>query len=392
MNTGERRKRVAEEAAEWWVLLQGDATRAQREEYVEWLRESAVHVAEMLRMAQVHGALAQFERWTTVPTDGSEHRIDNVVPLGEAGRPSALERPKLSVRPLGFALGIATLLLLVVAALLQFPFHDQRIQTDRGERREVALADGSVVQIDPESSLRFDYGTDVRRVYLEHGRALFHVAKNPRRPFVVWADDTTVRAVGTSFAVEQGQGGVVVTVAEGKVAVLPARPGDIVQAQRGSDGSGASVEAPITVSPRAPLRPSGPAVAKNAAASAATEAATRDASQGRSGEIILTANEQITVAGSGTAERVREVDSQRVLAWAEGRLVFENDSVEYAVRQFNRYNRLRLTISDPSLARRTISGVFSASDPESFVAFIQSVAAVRVTRDDASGIAIDSAR
>jgi transmembrane sensor len=89
---------------------------------------------------------------------------------------------------------------------------------------------------------------------------------------------------------------------------------------------------------------------------------------------------------------VREVDSSRALAWAEGRLVFENESVARAVEQFNRYNRIQLTVNDADLAHRSISGVFNAADPESFVAFIQSVAAVRVTRDNAADVRIEAAK
>ena len=63
MHASDRRRRAAEDATEWWILLQGDVSRAQREQYVDWLRESPVHVAEMLRVAKVHDALAYFERW-----------------------------------------------------------------------------------------------------------------------------------------------------------------------------------------------------------------------------------------------------------------------------------------------------------------------------------------
>jgi transmembrane sensor len=95
------------------------------------------------------------------------------------------------------------------------------------------------------------------------------------------------------------------------------------------------------------------------------------------------------VSGSGSAQPVREIDSGRELAWADGRLIFENESVSDAVKQFNRYNRVQLYVKDSALAQRPISGVFSAADPESFVAFIQSVAAVRVTRSDAIEITIE---
>ena len=52
------------------------------------------------------------------------------------------------------------------------------------------------------------------------GQALFTVAKDPRRPFVVSADHTRVRAVGTQFDVQKRTSGTTVTVLEGRVAIL----------------------------------------------------------------------------------------------------------------------------------------------------------------------------
>ncbi len=61
MDANSRRARAAAEAAEWWVRIEsGELSRGEREQFVDWLRESAVHVAEMLRMAEVHGALERF--------------------------------------------------------------------------------------------------------------------------------------------------------------------------------------------------------------------------------------------------------------------------------------------------------------------------------------------
>jgi transmembrane sensor len=391
MDASDRRRRAAREAAEWWVVLQDDVSRSQREQFVDWLRESAVHVSEMLRVAQVHGALAQFERWAKIPTDGSSDASGTVVPIGTAEAETAheLSSPR---RPSHWRLvwGVAASLVLL-AGLFLFLSSDQVIQTERGDRREVALADGSVLQVDPETRLRVDYEAHIRRVFLERGRALFRVAKNAKRPFVVMADATSVRAVGTAFAVEQGQNVVVVTVQEGHVAVLPSRAGEAVGPDLRVDEPVAStkIDSPSFSAPSAsPERAS----SQGTAAIGVTKRKAQDSLLAGIGEIVLGADEQITVEGSGAAEPVREIDSHRALAWAEGRLVFENDTVEHAVREFNRYNRIRLTVGDAVLAQRTISGVFSAADPESFVAFIQSVATVRITRDDASDITIGTAR
>src|ERR1700733_15651623 len=374
MDASERRRRAVEEAAEWWVLLQGgEVSRKERENYVDWLRESSVHVAEMLRVAQVHGALEKFERWSQVSTDGSGDAPSTVVPLTTPTHTTGSPLPKYTPRQWRLAASVAAVLL-VIAGLtgLLLALRGQVIETQRGERRQVALADGSVVQVDPQTRLNVQYEARTRRVVLERGRALFHVAKNPERPFLVRVRNTPVRAVGTAFAVEEADHTVVVTVAEGRVAlfnepVTESQLPDTASPQK----TAASAVKRVDEAPRSDKPPS--------SGSAATE-------------IILTANQQVTVAGVGTAEPVREADSARVLSWAEGRLIFENESVERAVSEFNRYNRIQLNVNDAALAQRPISGVFSASDPESFVAFIQSVAAVRVTRNATDDIRIEAAK
>ncbi|HEY7638586.1 MAG TPA: FecR domain-containing protein [Steroidobacteraceae bacterium] len=331
MESTERRRRVNEEATQWWLQLQTQGMpRQQREAFVDWLRESPVHVAEMLRVASVHGALEQFEHWARIATEGSGNDEQVVVPLHHAGATAAAGKRWLRH---GWRIAAAVAGLAVATALLLPALRGQVIQTDRGERREVVLADGSVVQIDPQSRLRVRFEDRERRVFLDSGRALFRVSRNPVRPFLVEAAATTVRAVGTAFGVERRPQGIVVTVSEGKVAI---------------EGPGATP--------------------------------------------LLVANEQVTVSAAGSATPVRKVDSARALAWAEGRLNFENTPVREVVAQFNRYNSIRLHVEDEELARRPISGVFNAANPESFIAFIQATTAVHVERDSDGDIVIASDR
>jgi transmembrane sensor len=388
MDPSDRRRRASEEAAAWWVRLQtGEFARAEREEFVDWLRESAVHVAEMLRVAKVHGALEQFQGWAKIATDAPDDDGDgdneNVVSLpphpksasslvtlppagGEehrkgvslsdrrgGGRDEAF--PGTTRRRIWLGAIAASLAVAATLGVLFYPMlREQTIQTERGERRAVALADGSVVEVDPQSRLRVAFEKHTRRVFLEKGRALFRVAKNPERPFLVQADGTTVRAVGTAFGVERKLQGVVVTVAEGKVAVL---------------ASGSPLPEVNEVSKEGETTPNTP----------------RGARQTRSvlsREVLLTAGQQVTMRPSGATEPVRKVDSDRELAWAKGRLVFADETVATAVEKFNRYNRIQLHVGDEALARRPVSGVFDASDPESFIAFLQTVTSVHVIRSD----------
>jgi transmembrane sensor len=95
-----------------------------------------------------------------------------------------------------------------------------RYGTRLGEVRVVTLKDGSVITLNTSSSIRVDMGSARRLVALEAGEALFDVASDPARPFIVEAGDAAVRAVGTSFAVRRfGSAPVEVVVREGLVEV-----------------------------------------------------------------------------------------------------------------------------------------------------------------------------
>lgn len=402
MDASDRQTRVAEEAAEWWLVLQGEPTRSEREQYVDWLRESSLHVVEMLRVAQVHGALEQFKRWSGILGDDSGRDVGEVVRLPTAEQPPKSPSPSTVIgrRPRVRLITLAALLLVAVGAgaVLYLGWGGQIIETQRGERREVALADGSVVQVDPETRLRVKYEQEQRLVLLERGRALFHVAKNGARPFLVETEGTTVRAVGTAFAVERQNERVVVTVAEGRVAVLPR----FTPETDPTSLPGVSSRSPLAIASKSDSAgdrksseqhgTSRSAKAKRVE-SAASEASNPGTDTGKPGNaIFLTADQQVTVDRTGSAQPVREVDSHRTLAWADGRLIFENDSVAHVVEQFNRYNRIQLTVHDLALARRPVSGTFSAADPESFVAFLETVTSVRVKRSADSDITIEATK
>jgi transmembrane sensor len=346
MDTNECRH-ATDKAAEYLVRLEDPGlSRQDREQIVDWLRESPLHVAEMLRVAQVNGALAQFRHWDKIVIDP---RVDanNVVALRrEPASGATVAGPRVSLRALAATLVVAALAI-ASWALMQ---GTRTFETVRGERREVILEDGSRLEIDPETRLRVKYASDLRNIFLDTGRALFKVAKDEKRPFVVHAEGTLVRAVGTEFGVEDVSDTVVVTVAEGRVTVTPAAP-----ESKETDQIPKEPTAALQGGDRAP---SGTA------------------------HVFLVAGQQVVVPRFGSAQPVRQVDSGRELAWADGRLIFDNDTVASVIEQFNRYNRVQLHVDDASLAKRSVSGVFYASDPKSFIAFMQDIIGVHAVRDD----------
>jgi transmembrane sensor len=366
MEANERRELATEEASRWWMKMDARSSASMSAEevrqFTQWLRESPLHVSAMLHVAHVHDALGRFKLWSEIAADDADE-ADNVVQLHErAPREEAAPSPRRRAAwaPAALAAGLCAL---AIGSAWLWLGRGEVIVTDRAERREVMLSDGSVVRLEPESMVRAAMGERERSITLVRGRALFHVSKDADRPFTVEANDTIVRAIGTAFGVEHNAGEVIVTVAEGEVAVRPA-----------------TAEAPAL-----------PDVLPDPAPTASSSARDAGASIG-AGEVRLTAGKQVVVQSSGSAEPVREVDTERALAWSEGRLVFDGVPLGRVAEEFNRYNHVQLRIDGDDLAQRPVRGVFQASDPETLIAFISAGARVNVTYPDRQHIVVASSQ
>lgn len=340
---------LSNEAAEWFVRLRDDSLgERHRERNVRWLKQSPAHIAELLRIQQVYKALraAKLESRPPAPPGESE---SNVVELMPRQLPPATEPVQSRVRFQSWKVA-ASVACLAVSLLLGFmvkvAWLDHTLETDLGEWRSATLTDGTQVRVGPGSLLRVAFGDDHRSVRLIRGEAMFEVAKDHSRPFFVRSEMVGVLAVGTAFRVSRRGGEDVVTVTEGTVAVY-----------RDSRDSvrGAVAEAPAQL------------------AEALVEA---------TGGVAVTAGEQVSVSKTKPVAK-QKVNVDYELGWADGWLTYENKTIAEVAGEFNRRNRVKIVIEDPSIAARRLAffrGI--ATDPESFVAALAVNSDITVVRDD----------
>jgi transmembrane sensor len=197
----------------------------------------------------------------------------------------------------------------------------QTYETTRGERRVVPLSDGSQVWLDSDSKVAVRYSSDARKLELLRGQARFDVAHNVARPFSVKARDETVVATGTSFNIDLTGSDTLVTLIEGRVAVL------------GGTGDGSTP----TQTRQQPSLPH---------------------------TVELVAGQELDVTAAA-APVIKTVDLERATAWEDGRLVFEDEPLGMAALRISRSSARRVSV-DPAVAKLRISGVFNAGDVDGF--------------------------
>ncbi len=359
---------LSNEAAEWFVRLRDDRMGVRhRERNVHWLKQSPTHIAELLRIQQVYQVLRAANVQSNLP--GAPRESSNVIELEDQRAPDWSEALQLDlmdvaptrrrqsrIQPWKLAAAVACLCVsFLLGFMAKVAWLDRSIETGLGEWRSVALTDGTRVRVGPDSLLRLSFGDDHRTIRLVRGEAMFDVAKDATRPFYVKSEMVGVLAVGTEFRVSRFGGRDVVAVTEGSVALY----------RDGRDAiRGAVSAAPAQVA----------------------EA---------TGGVALTAGDQVSIT---QATRSRPVVREKVnvdyeQAWAEGWLVYEDKTVAEVASDFNRFNRLKIVVADPSIAARRLTFFRgSATDPESFVAALATSPDIAVVRDNPNVLRIELRR
>lgn len=256
--------------------------------------------------------------------------------------PPRVNHGSLKHRKVLMTLAASVALLVGIAGWFALRYYDDQVlDTAVGEQRHITLADGSGLDLAPDSrvSTRFTFAR--RDARLVRGQAFFTVAHNAVRPFVVHASSLTVTAVGTEFDVRMGPSSTVVTVSEGRVNVAP-----------GADGA----------------RSDPPA---------ATETVRAGVGQ------------RVTFSKAAHRLSVAAVDPKAAGAWRDGTLQFVGEPLEDVINAVNRYTARQIVVA-PAFQQTRFTGTVSPPKVRDWLKALEHIYAVEVVDQGANGILIRS--
>lgn len=316
---------IRDQAAEWSDLLRhrgGDP--AIRQRFEQWQAQDPAHAAAFARLDAAHRSarMAKGSAGIGALTQQTKARV-------------AARRQQKQRRQRGLAIAASVALAMIASlAVSGISPSDLVLLSDRarhalagehlyvtavGERRRITLEDGSVVTLNTDSRAVVRLGEQRRDVALARGQALFEVARDETRPFVVSAANRTVTALGTSFDVRVLPDSLEVVLIEGKVAVE-----QHVAREAGTSGDDIAV-----------LKP---------------------------GEQLV-----VTTARIDATPQIRKADVERAVSWREGHLIFHSDRLEHVIAEINRYRTQPLVLADSALGDLRISGVVNTANTAVFV-------------------------
>jgi len=311
--TAGQRRDVREAAASWAVRLSDPACTAEdRAAFEAWRDASAAHEAAFEREAAVWD---RFDRLRALRPADPQPDPDLLAPES-AAQPMMRWAAAIAGAAVLSGIGVWT-----VNA-------DPAYATAIGERRLVVLEDGTRVELNTDSRIVVHYRRGEREVKLVKGEALFDVAKDAARPFVVAVRDRRVEANSAAFNVRLQPKAVQVLVAKGDVEIAEAKP----------------FAAPA-------------------------------------GEAHLNAG-VVALYGEdgGVAQPVAPARIEQALAWRHGQIALNGQTLEGAVAEFNRYSAGRqLVVADPAIAGYRLGGYFGVDDMDGFVRALQTTFPIKAT-------------
>ena len=339
-------RRDKEEAGQWLARVDRGLTQAEHVELCEWLREPR-HRDALFRLARDWDSLAVLEELAELfplsADEGFSWRF--------AGRIAAV---------LLLAIGLTAVLFYThphrrsateaqVTSLLKDAARDASFSADYatpiGEHRTVKLPDTSEIRLNTNTELHVEYSATARLLTMTRGEAIFQVAKDPNRVFVVRVAGYDFKAVGTAFDIRaDAPGGLQLTVTEGRVRVH-----------------------------RTP-------VAEPEGDRART---VRPAPSGDTTDVVVEANKAVSI--DAQSERIDVVTPDQIAdttAWQHGVIVFKATPLEQVISELSRYSTAQFVISEPELAQLPVSGYFAVGDIDSLAAALEQNVGIKITRQN----------
>ena len=385
---------ILDEASEWLVDFRvGDVDAAARERFDDWLRRSPEHIRAYINIARTYvellppGSTGELDVQALIACDNSNG--SNVVPLAPSvparemtrfakaasnGQGAAANSETFFVRHRALAASLLTGIVVLASVLIWQHERYPSYVTEIGEHRSLALGDGSTVDLNARSKLRVEFSKNERRVELLEGQALFEVAKDKSRPFIVKSGEATIRAVGTQFDVDRKSTGITVTVIEGGVVVYSGAHPEVSGSAPPAAAS-STAAAPTTRSTpkihKAPVMTGGP---PDLPSGLEPPAETGSA-------VYVGAGERVTVTSQSLAPP-EHTDVTAAIAWVQHRLIFDGTKLSDVAEQFNRNNRRQLVIDSDKLAGYHVSGLYSSTDAASLVRFLREQPGFKITETD----------
>lgn len=309
------KENIKEKAAYFFICKKDGFTKEQEIEFHLWINENIEHKKAYESVQRVQQLFSSLSKDTKERISRKVHQ--------------EIREEKLLKKRQMFKIAASILLIITISffGVEYLNFGIKHTYSTNKDKKNIVLPDGSTVLLDAKTTLDIKYFDDKREVNLSSGKALFNVAKNLNKPFIVNANMIKVEVLGTNFEVKNEEDRIVVDVISGKVKVEQNIGNTLKQLA------------------------------------------------------ILTQGKHLSFDKQSSFIVLKDIDIRNIASWKDGILFFQDNSLKSAINEFKRYHDINIFI-DKSVQNYTISGSFKIDEFDKFLFALSKIYSLKVDKRD----------
>lgn len=312
--------KIKEEATYWLTCEREGLSAFEKEAFERWLAQNPLHVKAYQRIKSIHAMSLSLPNACANSLSAHAH--------SETKKIKRFEQTKYFARVAALFLVIGVSVFGVYDTFFALKF-TQAFYADVTPLTKHVLPDGSIVSCDAKTQMSVAFYPNKRVVTLEKGAAMFEVAKDAKRAFIIHSDKVNIEVVGTRFEVIRSDDATTINVEEGTVKTYY----DVSWLEKRN-------------------------------------------------EILLSKADSITYAQEGNVRYYAKINPEKIAIWRDNLINFNQVSLKDAMDAFSKYTNVSYTFTTPEIETYSITGEFTLTQMELFLQTVSKIYPLKIVKND----------
>lgn len=312
--------KIKEEATFWVTCEKEGLSASEADAFQNWLAQNPLHVKAYQRIKSIHAMSLSLPKACANSLSERAHK--------EAKKIKRFERTKYFARVAAIFLVMGVSTFGVYDTFFALKFSDS-FSADIVPLTKQVLPDGSIISCDAKTQMKVAFYNNKRVVTLDKGAAMFEVAKDAKRAFIIHSDKVNIEVVGTKFEVIRSENATTINVEEGTVKTY--------------------YDAPWFE---------------------------------KRNEILLSKADSITYADEGVVSRYAKINPSKIAIWRDNRINFNQVTLKNTMDEFSKYTTISFAFATPEIENYVITGEFAFNQMDIFLQTITKLYPLKITKND----------
>ncbi|RXK13264.1 siderophore-interacting protein [Halarcobacter mediterraneus] len=311
---------VQDTAIKWLTCEKEGLTKEQKKEFYSWLEADISHKEAYDDAKNIYSLFQNMPKEYSKELSKKAHEGARRTKLIENFKP---------------IISYAAVVMLIIVAFFNsynyfIPSFEQTLVSENKNISKKLLPDGSIVSLDIKTKMQIEYYKNKRVVSLSTGQAMFDVAKDKKRPFIIDSGKTRIEVLGTKFEVINLNDSTTIKVEEGVVKV-----GHIFNKNKEAQVIG-----------------------------------------------LLKKGQEIQINNLGKVLNSGKTSISEIAPWRNKELIFNKTTIKEALNKFARYEDIQFSFKNSNIQNKLFSGKFYTYDLDKFLNSLEKIYPIKIKKEE----------